>query len=128
MKIEIEDLVFGSLAFISLLIWFLIILISNLLLLAIIFLWISMILISLLYIYFYKKNNRNIKLLRVRYIISGIPIYPTMIYYIFSLIVNGELSKGQRFLPFFVLFPSLIINGIILYIWEIRRKDKLLKK
>ncbi len=124
MKIEIEDLVFGSLALVALVIWLLLILIFDFLLIAIIFLWISMISISLLYIYFYKKNNRNIKLLRLRFLISGIPIYPMMIYYIFILIVNNELTSGQRFLPLFVLVPSLVLNGSILYIWELRKNDK----
>jgi len=123
MKIEIEDIVFGSLALISIIIWFLSLLIFEYPLISIVFLWASMILISLLYIYFYKKNNRNIRILRLRFVVSGIPIYPTMIYYVYKLVFGNGLSEDQKFLPIFILFPALILNGVILYVYEIRRKN-----
>ncbi len=123
MKIEIEDIVFGSLALISLLIWYFMLLFSNSPLISIIFLWISMILISVLYIFVYRKKKRDKKLLRIRFLASGIPIYPTMIYYIYKIIFNEGIPKDQKFLPLFVLLPALFLNGIILYFYEIRKKD-----
>ena len=124
MKIETEDLVFGSLALVSLAIWFFTLLIFGYPLMSIIFLWASISLISILYIHFYKKNNRDIKLLRLRFFVSGIPIYPTMIYYVYKLVFDNGLPKDQQFLPLFVLLPALIINGSILYICEIRKKKR----
>ena len=123
MKIEIEDIVFGSLALISLLIWFLTLLIFNAPLMSIIFLWIAMILISLLYIHYYKKSNRNMKILRIRFFVSGIPIYPTMIYYIYKIAFENGLPENQLFLPIYILLPALALNGIILYVYEIRKQN-----
>lgn len=123
MKIETEDIVFGSLALLSLLIWFLTLSIFNAPLMSIIFLWVAMILISILYIHYYKKSNRNIKILRIRFFVSGIPIYPTMIYYIYKIAFDKGLPENQLYLPFFVLLPALALNGIILYIYEIRKQS-----
>lgn len=123
MKIEIEDIVFGSLALISLAIWYFMLLLSNSPLFSIFFLWISMILISILYIFFYRKKKRDKKILKIRFLVSGITIYPTMIYYIYKIVINAGLPKNQKFLPLYVLLPALIINGIVLYIYELRKKE-----
>ena len=123
MKIETEDIVFGTLALISLAIWYFMLKILNSPLISIIFLWVSMILISVIYIIVYRRNNRDIKFLRIRFLASGIPIYPTMIYYIYKIVIDGGLPKDQRLLPLFVLLPALILNGAILYIYEIRKKN-----
>jgi hypothetical protein len=122
MKIEIEDIIFGSLALISLAIWYLILVISNSPLFSIIFLWVSMILISLLYIVVYRKKNRDLKILRIRFLASGIPLYPTMIYYVYKILIEDGLPKDQKLLPLFVLLPALFLNGIILFFYDIRRK------
>jgi hypothetical protein len=123
MKIEIEDVIFGSLALISLTIWYFILILTNMPLMSIIFLWSSMILISVLYIIVYRKKNRDKKILRIRFLVSGIPIYPTMIYYIYKIVFNDGIPKDQKFLPLYVLLPALFLNGIILYFFEMRKKD-----
>ena len=121
MKIEIEDIVFGTLAIISIAIWYFTLIIFNSPLVSIIFLWGAMILISILYIYVYNKKKRNKKILKIRFYISGIPIYPTMIYYIYKLVIDHGLPAEQRYLPFFIVLLALFLNGIILYFFEIRK-------
>jgi hypothetical protein len=123
MKIESEDMIFGSLALISVFIWFVSLILFDYPLISIIFLWSSMIIISVLYIIVYRKRKRNLKILRIRFIVSGIPIYPTMIYYIYKLIFDNGLSEEQEFLPLFVIIPALFLNGIILYFYDIRKNS-----
>ena len=123
MKIEIEDLVFGSLALISIAIWYFMLMFSNSPLLSIMFLWIAMILISIIYLIVYRKKKRDKKILRIRFLASGIPLYPTMIYYIYKIIFDNGLPEEQRLLPLFILLPALFINGIILLIYDIRKKN-----
>ena len=123
MKIEIEDIVFGTLALISLAIWYFLLVLSNSPLISIIFLWVAMILISVLYIFYYWKKKRDKKILRIRFLASGIPIYPTMIYYIYMIVFNDGIPKDQKLLPLFVLLPALFLNGIILFIYDIRKKN-----
>ena len=123
MKIEIEDVIFGSLALISLAIWYFILIMTNMPLMSIIFLWSSMILISVLYIIVYRRKNRDKKILRIRFLVSGIPIYPTMIYYIYKIVFDDGIPKDQKFLPLYILLPALFLNGIILYFYEMRKKN-----
>ncbi|KYK32742.1 MAG: hypothetical protein AYK22_07035 [Thermoplasmatales archaeon SG8-52-3] len=122
MKIEIEDIVFGSLALISIVIWYFMLMISNSPLLSIMFLWVAMILISILYLIVYRKKKRDKKILRIRFLASGIPLYPTMIYYFYKLLFSDGLPKEQKLLPLFILLPALFINGIILLLFDIRKK------
>lgn len=82
-----------------------------------------MILISVLYIIVYRRRGRDKKILRIRFLVSGIPIYPTMIYYIYKIVFDNGIPREQKFLPLFVLIPALFLNGIILYIYEIRKND-----
>jgi hypothetical protein len=123
MKIEIEDVIFGTLTLISLAIWYFILVQTDMPLMSIIFLWSSMILISVLYIILYRIKNINKKILRIRFLASGIPIYPTMIYYIYKIVFDNGIPKEQKFLPLFVLLPALFLNGIILYFYEMRKKN-----
>jgi hypothetical protein len=123
MKIEIEDVIFGTLALISLAVWYFLLILTDKPLMSIIFLWSSMILISVLYIVVYRRKNRDKKILRIRFLVSGIPIYPTMIYYIYKIVFDNGIPKEQKFLPLFVLLPALFLNGIILYFYEMRKKN-----
>ena len=123
MKIEKEDFIFGFIALIIIAIWLISLKLFDYLLISIIFLWVGMISISVLYIYVYRKTNRDKKILRIRFLVSGIPIYPTMIYYIYKLVIEQNLPEEQKYLPFFILLPALFLNGIILYLYEIRKTD-----
>ena len=123
MKIETEDIIFGSLALISLAIWFFMLKLTNLPLMSIIFLWTAMILISVLYIVVYRRRKRDKKILRIRFLASGIPIYPTMIYYIYKIVFDNGIPNDQKFLPLYVLLSALFLNGIILYFCEIRKNS-----
>jgi hypothetical protein len=82
-----------------------------------------MILISGLYIIVYNKKKRDKKLLRKRFLASGIPLYPTMIYYIYMIVFNDGLPTNQRLLPLFVLLPALFLNGIILLFYDIMKNN-----
>jgi hypothetical protein len=82
-----------------------------------------MILISVIYIVVYNKKKRNRKILRLRFLVSGIPLYPTMIYYIYMIVLGDGLPTNQRLLPLFVLLPALFLNGIILLFYDIRKNN-----
>ena len=124
MKIEIEDIIFGSLILILLGIWYLTILIFNLPLMSILLLWVGMTTLSLLYVYVYRKKCRDRKILRIRFYLTAIPIYPMLGYYFYKLIVNRDLPKSQRLLPFFFIIFILFLNAIIIYFYEIKKKSK----
>lgn len=123
MKIETEDIIFGSLIVILLGIWYLTILIYNFPLMSIIILWIGMTIISLLYVYVYRKRKRDKKILKIRFYITAIPIYPMLAYYFYKLLVDHNLPKEQKLLPLFIIFFVLFFNAIIIYFYEIKKSN-----
>lgn len=122
MEIKNEDIIFGSIILILLGIWYLTLILFDYPLLSIILLWTGMIVISLLYVQVYKKAKRDKKILRKRFFVSAIPIYPMLIYYIYKLVIEGNLPQEQKYLPFFIVMSMLILNAIVLYIYEVRKK------
>jgi len=124
MEIKNEDIIFGSIILILLAIWYLTLILFDYPLLSIIFLWTGMIIISLAYVQVYKKTKRDIKILRRRFFISAIPIYPMLIYYIYKLVIDRNLPQEQKYLPFFIVMSMLILNAIVLYIYEVRKTSK----
>jgi hypothetical protein len=122
MKIQSEDIIFGTLALISIGIWLLSVIYFDYPLLSVLFLWSTMILITILYIHVYKKRKRDKKIMKLRFYLSGIPVYPSMIYYIYKLIFDNGVPKEQELLPLYVLIPALAINGFILLFFDILKK------
>ena len=120
MKIYYLDIVFGSFALLTLIIWFITLNIYDNQVLSFLFLWITMLLISVFYVFFYKKSKRKMKILRIRFLLSGIPLYPVMIYFIYRIIIDNGISYEQRFFPLFIMFPALFLNGIALYYYELK--------
>ena len=122
-KIETDDIIFGISILILLGIWFVTLKIFNYPLLSIIFLWTAMSVLSLIYLYVYRKRKRNKKIMRIRFFVSAIPLYPVLIYYVYKLAIEKNLPTEQIYLPFFVIFSILILNAIVIYFYEIRKKN-----
>jgi hypothetical protein len=82
-----------------------------------------MIVISIVYFYDYKKKNRNMKILKIRFIVSTILIYPILAFYVYNLIIHKVIPDFFRFLPIFVVFFMLFLNAIVMYIFEFNNCD-----
>lgn len=121
MKIEKDDIIFGISILILLLIWYITLILFKYPLLSIIFLWTAMSVLSLIYLYIYRKRKRNKKIMRIRFFVSAIPLYPVLIYYVYRLVIEKNLPKEQVYLPFFVVFSILILNAILIYFYEIKK-------
>ena len=122
MKIERDDIIFGLVALMLLSVWFLSLLLFDSPITSILILWIGMSILSTSYVYVYKKRKRDKKVLRIRFFVSAIPIYPLLIYYIYKLVVDKNLPQGLVYLPFIIIFTVLALNAIVLYFYEIRKK------
>jgi hypothetical protein len=124
MNIQNEDIIFGLIILALLLIWYLSLILFDYPLMSIIFLWTGMIIISLLYVRVYRRTKRDIKVLRKRFFASAIPIYPMLIYYIYKLVLEGNLPQEQKYLPFFIVMTMLFLNAVVLYFYEVRNELK----
>jgi hypothetical protein len=127
MKIEKDDIIFGITILILLSIWYITLILFKYPLLSIIFLWTAMSVLSLLYIYVYRKRKRNKKIMRIRFFVTAIPLYPVLIYYVYKLAIEKNLPTGHVYLPFFVVFSILILNAILIYFYEIRKTNKIFR-
>jgi len=122
MKISIEDTISGIVVLIFLVVWYLTLVCFDSPLMSLCFLWISMTLLSIVYVYIYKKRKRDLKVLRIRFFVTAIPLYPVLIYYIYKLVVEKNLPRGQLYLPLGIIFTVLILNAIVIFKYEIKKK------
>ena len=121
MDIQREDIASAIITLFLILIWYLTLELFNRPLISISILWIGMIALSLIYLYVYRKKNRDMRIMRIRFMVSALPIYPVLGYYVYCLIVDGSLSGQLRFIPFFVIFAMLILNASVIYIIDKRK-------
>ncbi len=118
MNIQKEDIISVIATLLLLAIWFFTLIIFNYPLISISILWFGMILLSIIYFFIYKKNKRDMKILKIRFLFSAVPIYPVIIYYIYSISIGDGLPNNLRLLPFFIVFIMLFLNAVIVYIFD----------
>ena len=121
MKIEKEDIVSVIITLMLLATWYLTFVLFNYPLVSVAILWTGMILLSIVYFHIYKNKNRDMKIFKIRFLVSAIPIYPILAYYVYSLSIGEGLPSEMIFLPFFVVFTMLILNATVVYIFDKRK-------
>ena len=122
MKIEIEDAISVLVVLILLGVWYVTLVVFNSPLHSIGFLWISMTLLSILYVYVYKKRKRDLKVLKIRFFLTALPLYPVLIYYLYKLVADKNLPTGQLFLPVGIIFTVLTLNALTVFKYEIKNR------
>jgi len=118
MKIQKEDIISVIVTIILLAVWFITLLIYNYPLISVLILWIGMIILSIVYFYIYKKKNRDMRIFKIRFLVSAVPIYPVLIYYVYSISIGDGLPGELRFIPFFIIFVMLILNASVVYYYD----------
>ena len=117
MEIEREDIISVIVTLFILEIWYLTLLVFDRPLASILILWAGMISLTFVYTYIYKKKKRDMKLLKTRYMVSAVPIYPVLGYYVYLILTGEKLSGNIRLIPFFVIFAMLFLNALVVYIY-----------
>ena len=118
MNIQREDVASVIITLYLLLIWYATLELFNLPLVSISILWTGMITLSIVYYYVYKKKNRDMRIFKIRFIVSALPIYPVLAYYVYRLLVVRSLPSQLRLIPFFVIFAMLILNATVVYYFD----------
>ena len=77
-----------------------------------------MIVLSIVYVIVYKRKKRDMRIFKIRFLVSALPIYPVLGYYVYSLTVGDGLPQELRLLPFFVVFTMLFLNATVVYIFD----------
>jgi len=118
MNIQKQDVISVIITLLLLAIWYGTLIMFNYPLISALILWIGMIVLSIIYYYFYKKAKRNTKVFKIRFIVSAIPIYPVLIYYIYSISIGEDLPKNLILIPFIVVFAMLILNALVVFYYN----------
>jgi len=118
MVIEKEDAISVIITLLLLLIWYLTLVIYNYPLISISILWLGMIVLSVVYLIIYKRKKRDMRIFKIRFFVSALPIYPVLGYYVYSLTIGEGLPQELRLLPFFIVFTMLFLNASVVYIYD----------
>jgi LPXTG-motif cell wall-anchored protein len=118
MNIEKEDVISVIVTLLLLGVWFITLSIYNYPLISVLILWIGMIILSIAYFYVYKKKNKDNRIFKIRFLVSAVPIYPVLIYYVYSISIGNGLAGKLRFIPFFVIFLMIILNASVVYYYD----------
>ena len=123
MDTQKEDTISVLITFCLLLVWYLTLILFNYPLISISILWAGMIVLSLLYYVVYRKKKRDMKIFKIRFFVSAVPIYPTLAFYVYLLLNGKEVSGGFRLLPIGIIGTMLFLNASVVYFYK---KNKLL--
>jgi len=118
MEIKKEDIISVIITLCLLFIWYLTLILFNYPLISISILWGGMIILSIIYFIIYKRQKRNMRILKIRFAVSALPIYPALAFYVYLLLNGKELSGIFRLLPVGIIGTMLLLNAAVVYFYS----------
>ena len=115
MDIQKEDIVSVIVTVCLLSIWYMTLILFNYPLLSLLILWIGMIVLTIVYFIVYRNKKRDMKILKMRFYVSAIPIYSALALYVYLLLYGKHLSGGLRLLPIGIIGTMLLLNAGVVY-------------
>jgi len=79
-----------------------------------------MIVFSIVYYIVYRKKKRDMRILKMRFFVSAVPIYSALVFYMYMLLYGKEISGGFRLLPIGIIGTMLFLNASVLYFYSRR--------
>ncbi|MBN1861411.1 MAG: hypothetical protein JW840_08130 [Candidatus Thermoplasmatota archaeon] len=120
MDIRKEDIASVIVTFILLFIWFVTLLVFNYPLFSVSILWVGMIVLSVIYVMVYYRNKRDMHIFKIRFLVSAVPIYPALAFYVYILITGQEVAGYFRLLPLGIIGTMLFLNLVVVYYFSQR--------
>ena len=121
MDIQKEDMASVVITLCLLLIWFITLVLFNYPLLSLLFLWAGMIVLSLIYYIVYRKKKRDMIIFKIRFLVSGLPIYSALAFYVYIMLYGKGAPGIVRFMPIGIIGTMLLLNAGVVY-WFSPRK------
>jgi hypothetical protein len=120
MDIQKEDTASVIITLCLLLIWYVTLTLFNYPLISISILWAGMIVLSIVYYIVYRTKKRDMKIFKIRFFVSALPIYPTLVFYVYILLNGKEVSGAFRLLPIGIIGTMLLLNAGVVYFYSRR--------
>jgi hypothetical protein len=121
MDIQREDIASVLITLGLLFVWYLTLVLFNYPLLSIAFLWVGMTVLSVVYYVVYRKKKRDMKIFKMRFLVSVIPIYSALLFYVYMMINGKGVSGAFRLLPIGIIGTMLLLNASVVYYYTGRK-------
>jgi len=120
MDIQKEDIVSVIVTLCLLFVWYLTLLLFNYPLVSLLILWVGMIVLSIVYYIIYRKKKRDMRIFKIRFFVSAVPIYSALVFYVYVLLYGKEVSGSFRLLPIGIIGTMLLLNAGVVYLYSRR--------
>jgi hypothetical protein len=120
MDIQKEDTVSVIITLCLLVVWYLTLVLYNYPLVSLLILWIGMIVLSILYYIIYRKKKRDMRIFKIRFLVSAVPIYSALGFYVYVLLYEKGIPGIFRFMPIGIIGTMLLLNAGVVY-WFSRK-------
>jgi len=87
-------------------------------------LWVGLTLLIISHTYVYIKKKRDMKIEKMRYIFSIVPMYLILIYLTYQEFSNYERSEFEKMLFFILILLILIVSGIAEFVLKKKKELK----
>jgi hypothetical protein len=118
MDIQKDDIASVIITLCLLLVWYSTLTLFNYPLISISILWVGMIVLSILYYVVYRKKKRDMRIFKIRFFVSALPIYPTLVFYVYLLLNGKQVAGGFRLLPIGIIGTMLLLNASVVYFYS----------
>ena len=115
MDIQREDKISVIVTLCLLFIWYLTLFLFNYPLGSLLILWVGMILLTVLYFLVYRKKKRDMRVLKIRFFVSAVPIYSALLFYVYILLNGTQVSGIFRLMPIGIIGTMLLLNAGVVY-------------
>lgn len=120
MDIQKEDTASVIITLCLLIFWYLTLFLFNYPLVSLLLLWVGMIVLSIIYFIVYMQKKRDMKIFKIRFLVSALPIYSALAVYVYVLLYGKGVPGIFRFMPIGIIGTMLLLNAVVVY-WYSRR-------
>jgi hypothetical protein len=120
MDVQKEDTASVIITLCLLFAWYITLVVFNYPLVSLLLLWIGMILLSIIYYIIYRQKKRDMRIFKIRFLVSAVPIYSALGFYVYVLLYGKGVPGIFRLMPIGIIGTMLLLNAGVVY-WYSRR-------
>ena len=120
MNIQKEDTVSVIITLCLLIFWYLTLLLFNYPLVSLLLLWVGMIVLSIIYFIVYRQKKRDMKIFKIRFLVSALPIYSALAVYVYVLLYGKGVPGIFRLMPIGIIGTMLLLNAGVVFCYSRR--------
>jgi hypothetical protein len=117
MDIKKEDVIFTFIALVIFALFFFFLINYDSILPGLLILWTGITLFIIVYTYIYKRKNRDMRILKIRFLFI-FPVYPVGLYYHYLINIGYDISIRESLLFYVFLLFLIILSSIVEYLYR----------